>query len=232
MRTGRAGRGVLPGAGAAGGAAHSARSTCPAKSPLRGTNDTVPGAGVNSPGAAARSRCGVAEIVQPLDDLGVAQGQSDAQRERPGIDPRNHPDTFAGEPGLDHQRQPAVVVAGDARRARRSAARSPPSTGGSIAGGAATTSPSREARSSAWPCVSLPAVESSRSRLSRSAAWPRPRAAVRASDAEHPVMPGVDGQHVEQPIDGRRRRSGSTATRCPARAPAARRWGTAGSACG
>ena len=55
MRTGRAGRGVRP--GGAGGAAHSARSTWPAKSPLRGTNDTVPGAGVNSPGAAARSRC-------------------------------------------------------------------------------------------------------------------------------------------------------------------------------
>ena len=56
MRTGRAGRGVLPGAGAAGGTGHSARSTWPAKSPPRSTDSTPPGSGVNSPRPEARSR--------------------------------------------------------------------------------------------------------------------------------------------------------------------------------
>ena len=43
-------------AGGAGGGAHSARSTCPANSPVRGTKTTAPGCGVNSPGPDGRAR--------------------------------------------------------------------------------------------------------------------------------------------------------------------------------
>ena len=167
MRTGRAGRGVPPDGGA-GGAAHSARSTCPAKSPLRGTNETVPGAGVNSPGAAALLALRVAEIVEPLDDLGVAEGQPDAQRQWTGVDPRNHPDTFAGESGLDHQRQPAVVVAGHrGEREDRQHDRRRQQAGPSPAG---QPRPARRVRriSSAWPFRRpLPAVRPSRRRAGR-----------------------------------------------------------------
>ncbi len=55
MRGGRAGRRAAGSSAAA--AVHSARSVCPAKSPVRGTTVMARGPSANSPGPDVRSRC-------------------------------------------------------------------------------------------------------------------------------------------------------------------------------
>ena len=86
--------------------------------PSAGTSVTVCADTANSPAPLGRGRSRVAEVVEPIDQLPLAERLPAAQFHRPRVDARQHPLALAVQPRVDQAREPDVVVA-EERRERR-----------------------------------------------------------------------------------------------------------------